>query len=256
LINDYGQTQTANVEDFEHQRFSLTTAMGLNFPLLKAFFEQPGKYRWVEPMGEGESIHARMLGHQPSAETTVRFMECFGKAARERLEEPLVKARECAPVGRFELAADLYREALGRQPSNWVLLNEVALFLVYSLRDVKAGLDMAKVALEANPTCSSDLWATLGDGLYEFGRSDEARRAYERALELNGNDVRARYGLAWVCARDNDHAAALMMIAEAFALDSRGESFERLLKKQQEVLVRLAQQHEREYLLLANLVSR
>src|SRR5262249_27884475 len=52
LVNDYGQTQTADVENFEHQRFSLTTAMGLNFPLLKAFFEQPSKYRWVEPMGE------------------------------------------------------------------------------------------------------------------------------------------------------------------------------------------------------------
>jgi tetratricopeptide (TPR) repeat protein len=256
LINDYGQTQTAAMEDFEHQRFSLTTAMGLNFPLLKAFFEPKEQYRWLEPPTEPESIHARLLGHKPAPETEARFLEVFSKAARERLDEPLTKARECVKVGRFELAADLYREAVKRQPSNWVLLNEVAQFLLYSLRDVKAGLDMAKLALRLNPACSSDLWATLGDGLYEHGRTQEALQAYRRALQLNANDVRARYGLAWVHAQQTDYAAALVMIAEAFSLDSRGESFERLLKKQQDLLMRLAQQHQREYLLLANLVSR
>jgi hypothetical protein len=57
-------------------------------------------------------------------------------------------------------------------------------------------------------------------------------------LQLNANDVRARYGLAWVHAQHTDYAAALVMSAEAFSLDSRGESFERLLKKQQELLMR------------------
>jgi tetratricopeptide (TPR) repeat protein len=96
----------------------------------------------------------------------------------------LAKARQCLQAGRFELAADLYREAVKRQPYNWVLLGEVAMFLLYSLRDVKAGLDMAKLALRVNPACSSDLWATLGDGLYEHGRTREALEAYRRALEL------------------------------------------------------------------------
>jgi tetratricopeptide (TPR) repeat protein len=256
LINDYGQTQKAEVEDFEHQRFSLTTAMGLNFPLLRAFFEPQKQWRWLEPMGESDSIHARLLGHKPAHETEVRFLEAFGKAARDKMDEPVTKARECARVGRFELAADLYREGVKRQPYNWVLLNEVANFLIYMLRDVKAGLDMAKLALRVNPACASDVWATLGDGLYEYGRMEEALRAYGRALELNTNDVRARYGIAWVHVQKRDYAAALTMIAEAFSVDSRGESFERLLKKQQEVLVRLAQQHQREYLLLTNLVSR
>jgi tetratricopeptide (TPR) repeat protein len=207
-------------------------------------------------MGESESIHARLLGHKPAHETEVRFLEAFGKAAREKLDEPVAKGRECARAGRFELAADLYRDGVKRQPYNWVLLNEVANFLIYSLGDVKAGLDMAKLAVRVNPACASDVWATLGDGLYEDGRMREAQGAYRRALELNANDVRAKYGIAWVHTQRNDYAAALKMIAEAFSVDSRGGSFERLLKKQQEVLIRLAQQHQREYLLLANLVSR
>ena len=49
LINDYGQTMTTREDEFEHQRFSMATFVGVNFPLLKAFFAQPGKGEWVEP---------------------------------------------------------------------------------------------------------------------------------------------------------------------------------------------------------------
>ena len=53
------------------------------------------------------------------------------------------------------------------------------------LRDAKAGLDMAKVALSLNPCCSSELWNTLGDCLLQFGRVPEAKQAYLRALGIN-----------------------------------------------------------------------
>src|SRR5207237_5596726 len=106
-----------------------------------------------------------------------------GQATAERLQEPVGQARECLRVGRFELASSYYQQALARQPGNWVLLNEVAQFLIYSLRDVKAGIHLAKVALGLNPTCSAELWNTLGDGLFEYGRYAEARSAYQKALQ-------------------------------------------------------------------------
>jgi len=256
LINDYGQTKKSDVQDFEHQRFSLTTAMGLNFPLLRAFFEKSGTYRWVEPLEETESIHARLLGRQPAMETIVGFVECFGKAERDRIEEPLKKARECQKVGRFELAADLYRKAVQLQPSNWMLLCEVAHFLIYALRDIKAGLDMVKVGLRINPTCSSELWTALANGLHEFGRYEEAEQAYLRALQLNAKDRRAKEGLAGVLAQKGDYGGALKMIAEAFVLANPGENFDELLRKQNQILVKLARQMQMDYLLLANLISR
>src|SRR5437016_3365717 len=126
-------------------------------------------------------------------------------------------------------ASAVYKQALQKQPRNWVLLNEISMFLVFSLRDVKAGIDMAKVALSLNPTCSAELWSTLGDGLYEFGRTAEARSAYQKALAVNGSDVRSRYNLAWVHARERDFSAALAAIAEALGLDKTGEFRERLL---------------------------
>lgn len=257
LINDYGPTQSTSEDEFEHQRFSLATFVGVNFPLLKTYFVVPGKAQWIEPGGKDErGIHSRMLGRKIGGDTVTRFLEKFSDAAYKRLQEPIDKARACLKVGRFELAANYYNEALERQPSNWVLLNEISMFLTFQLRDLRAGIDMAKVALRQNPTCSAELWNTLGDGLYEFGRTAEARSAYLKALAVNSADVRSRYNLAWVYTREMNFPAALQIIGEAIAFDKTGQFRERLLHKQQEVLAQLTLRNQQEYLLLINLVSK
>ncbi len=257
LINDYGQTQVTRDDEFEHQRFSLATFVGVNFSLLKEFFSDKTKYGWVEPPGEGRGIHSRLLGHKIGSETYLRFYERFGEAANTKLQEPLHKARTCLKMGRFELAAGFYREALDQQPRNWVLLNEISMFLIFNLRDIKAGVDMARAALRLNPTCSAELWNTLGDGLYEWGnRTEEARSAYQKAMKVNSADVRSRYNLAWVHTRLKEYPQALDMIAQAMSLDKTGEFRDRLLHKQQEVLMQMNQKNQQEYLLLINLVSK
>jgi tetratricopeptide (TPR) repeat protein len=254
LVNDYGQTQTTRDDEFEHQRFSLATFVGVNFPLLRAFFDQ--RCRVIEPSGDARGIHCRLFSKTPSSETVTRFFERFADSAKEKLDEPIQRARACLKAGRFELAAGYYREALELQPRNWVLLNEISMFLTFQMRDPKAGIDMAKVALALNPTCSAELWNTLGDGLYEFGRTVEARSAYLKAQSVNPSDVRSRYNLAWVYAREKNFAAALESIALALSLDKTGEFRDRLLHKQQEVLAQATVRHQHEYLLLINLVSK
>jgi tetratricopeptide (TPR) repeat protein len=256
LVNDYGQTQTTRDDEIEHQRFSLATFVGVNFPMLRAYFSAGGKCQFVEPSGEERGIHTRLLGRKLGSDTQTRFFERFATGAQDRLQEPLMQARVCMKHGRFELAATFYNEAMSKQPRNWVLLNEISMFLSFSMRDPKAGIDMAKLALALNPTCSAELWNTLGDGLYEFGRTAEARSAYQKALAVNSSDVRSRYNLAWVHTRERDYPAALASIAEALSLDKTGEFRERLLQKQQEVLTQLALRNQQEYLLLINLVSK
>ena len=142
------------------------------------------------------------------------------------------------------------------QPRSWVLLNEISSFLTYQMRDPKSGIDMAKVALSQNPTCSADLWNTLGDALYEFGRTTEARAAYGQAMRVNASDLRSRYNLAWVHARERDYPAALRMVTEALVLDKTGQYRDRLLQKQSEILTQLALRNQQEYLMLINLVSK
>jgi len=303
LMNEYGMSQESEEDDFEHQRFSQTTAVGLNFPLLQAYFtsgqqsavsdqkaaisdqlsavsdQQPGasgpeavvlhapadrcslnagrSLMWIEPEGdEKRGIHTRLLGWDMGEQTVGRFHERFKLSAFEWTEAPVNKARECVKAGRFETAASFYREALRRQPRNWVLLNEIAGFVTYSLHDPKTGADMAKLALRLNPACSSDLWCTLGDALFEWGRTAEAKSAYLRALAINPGDVRGRFNLAFVHTRQKNYRPALAMIADALALDKTGQYRERLLQKQAEVLQLVAVRHQAEYLRMVNLVSK
>jgi tetratricopeptide (TPR) repeat protein len=243
LMNEYGMTDIGREDEYEHQRFSFATAVGLNFPLLKAYFQQRSdKPNWVEPpTSEARGIETRLLGHKPAHETIVKFYERFQPATFQQLNEPVEKARACLKAGRFEMAATFYNQALKRQPRNWYL---------------KAAIDMAKVALSFNPACSADLWNILGDALYEFGRTAEAKSAYLKALSVNSSDVRSRYNLAWVCTREKDYPAALQWIAEALAHDKTGQLRDRLLQKQQEILALSAMQHQQEYLLYVNFVSR
>ena len=255
LINDYGLNMTTSEGDFEHQRFGFSTFVGVNFPQLGAYF-QDKPVQWLKPDIDLGGFHSRLLSAEPDCATTLMFRERFGLAAAQHLQEPTEKARQWLQVGRFELAAADYRDAIERQPYNWVLLNEVAMFLIFSLRDIKARIDMSKLALAQNPNCSAELWNTLGDGLFEFGRYDEARSAYFKAMRVNEADVRCRFNLAWVYLREHDYPAALAVIAEAFALDKTGQYRDRLLQKQQEVLALMANRHQQEYLRLSNLVSR
>jgi hypothetical protein len=305
LINDYGHVEGAPEGDFEHQRFSKATSVGLNFPLLKAFFGEgrgsadggrgnggvtPGQdgleirptgscgspghsslathhspLMWLEPEEDAGHIYSRLLGHAPHAErdgygvgpATVRFFkERFSKGAVEWVQKPFQLARANLQAGRFEAALAAYHEALQRQPYNWLLMNEIALFLTFTLRNAPAGIAMARAALALNPASSAELWNTLGDAFFEFGKVPEAKDAYRRALRISRDDVRARYNLSWVYLVERDYAAALAVIAEALALDETGEYQERLMKKQAEVLGRLAFRNQQKLLLLANRVSK
>jgi tetratricopeptide (TPR) repeat protein len=255
LANDYGQTRVTPGDEYEHQRFSHATFIGVNFPLLKAYFEDGKRCTWLEPVEESESIHPRLMSPAPPEGTQARFHELFGKAAADWEQEPLHQARELARYGRFEGAATCYGKALERQPNNWVLMNEIAMFLTFSLRDPKGGADLAKVALALNPSCSAELWSTLGDALYEWGRTAEAKSAYRKALAVNPSDVRARYNLGWVHVREREYEAALEVLAQALGLDQTGEYRERILQKQNEALHLLALRNQQEYLRLANRIS-
>jgi tetratricopeptide (TPR) repeat protein len=158
-------------------------------------------------------------------------------------------------AGRLEAALASYEEALRRQPYNWVLMNEVAQFLTFSLRDPLAGAEMARAALACNPTCSAPLWNMLGDSLFELGRVEESRQAFLRALRINPDDGQAHFNLTFVHVRTREHEAALRRIAEALALDRAGTYRERLLQTQSEVLAHLARRHQQEALRATNRVS-
>jgi tetratricopeptide (TPR) repeat protein len=214
LVNDYGSTQTSHEDQFEHQRFSLATFVGVNFPEVEAYFGEGGsalrgsaqlserpsppaplpegegrnsagegrKYQVVKPSGDARGIHSRLFSRKPSIETITRFFECFSDAAHEKLQTPIKLAPNLAKAQRRELAFAYYQEALRMQPGNWVLLDEVSRFLTFSMHDPKWAANLARIALSLNPNLSADLWSTLGDALFEWGRTVEAKGAYNLAV--------------------------------------------------------------------------
>jgi tetratricopeptide (TPR) repeat protein len=227
----------------------------VNFPLLGRYFTDGNRACWREPSKEDASLHIRLLMHKAQPQVAIRFEECIGEEGRRRVEEPATKARELAKAGRLQAALTKYREALSRQPLSWSLMNEVAHFLTFALGNAKAGLEMAREALRLNPACSADVWNMLGDCLFYLKRLREARLAFERALAISSDDVRARYNLAFVHVEAKEYGQALARLAEGLALDRSGGFREGLLQKQAEVLGLLAQQNQRRYLGLANRVA-
>ncbi|MDB5307993.1 MAG: hypothetical protein JWO38_2195 [Gemmataceae bacterium] len=253
LINDYGPATETDADEFQHDRYSHATFVGINFPLLRAYFAGERRARWVEPPDEQRAgTRAYLLGHQLGPETVGCFQDRLGKAGRDWLREPEERARQHARQEHFEEALAAYRQALERQPYNWALMEEVAHFLTVDLRDAAAGAEMARAALACNPSCSANLWNTLGESLLAVGQREEARQAYVRALEVNAADVRARCNLAAVHTKSGQDDLALQRIAEGLALDRAGGFRERLLAHQAEVLDQLRQQHQQRARRLAN----
>ena len=111
-------------DEFEHQRFSLATFVGVNFALLKAYYEQgwegeapaePQSEARREPRPPGGPadralpvsrtrrrgkpwIHARLLAPKPPMRSTPASATAFGEEAYRRLQEPIQKTRRAAIV--------------------------------------------------------------------------------------------------------------------------------------------------------------
>lgn len=256
LMSDYGHTDVIVTEDFEHQRFSLSVFVAVNFGELKAYFSDSGRGQWAAPVEDNASIHARLLGHKLAAELVELFQSRFSKQAHDEMQTPAAVARTLMSAGRFEAAANAYRLALERQPSNWLLMSEVARFLMSSLKDPASGAAMVRAAISLNPACSAELWNTYGDCLFATGRVNEARQAFQRALQINSKDARAHFNLSFVFLQERNLDQALVAIANSLVLDKPGEFRQALLQKQSEVLAMLAQQYQQDCLRSLNRTSR
>jgi tetratricopeptide (TPR) repeat protein len=251
LVSDYGDSPfDRDAEIYRHQRFGGASAMGLNFPFLKNYFERHVECQWIEPAGDYPHLWVRLIGRNLSSTAPARFQDLFSRSAFESLYTPTARARELMREGRFEEARDAFQNSLCLQPRNWALLEETADLQTFKLSEYKAGLETTARALEINPI-GPGLWNTHGDCLYYLERKDEAHEAYLRALELNPEDVRARYNLSFTLSNRADQSAALKIIAEALEKDRKGKYVDRLLRRQSEILnhlnrIREAQAHRTE----------
>jgi len=99
--------------------------------------------------------------------------------------------------------------------------------LFYGAEDFPKAVDCFSAALASRELGSSNapaanarplLWNRLGATLANSGRSEEAIDAYERALELNPNFVRARYNLGVSCINIGCYEQAAQHLLGALAM--------------------------------------
>jgi len=257
LINDYGHTKMEDAqESFEPQRFSGTSAIGLNFFMIPECLRRLGIPGWVELAEDDDHLISRLLVKGEAPGVISRFHDLFSKKASERVQRPAIEARAYVEQGRYELATSSYEKALREQPWNWALMNEVARFLTFGLRDPTAGLALNRSALALNPSCSSDLWSSLGDCLHLLDRKTEGQQALLRALRVNPGDPRVYFNLAasYICAKD--FPAALRAVANGLSVDRAGSNTEALLRLQADTLGQLKRRNQLQSHLQIDRISR
>jgi 4-amino-4-deoxy-L-arabinose transferase-like glycosyltransferase len=145
--------------------------------------------------------------------TVIRFFnlaqahQARGRALRARAVEFSARGDERAAaaelarsLAEFAQAERAYREGLAQDPGSRRLANglrallEVRVIELERLGRTREALARARSLVEAAPDHAAG-HARLGALLAEIGEHDEARRAFRRALELDGENRRARWGL-------------------------------------------------------------
>lgn len=246
MVNDYGPVEADQFAvQAVPQRFGRTIALGLNFPLLQHHLAAGGCQVARPEDDDRRSIHTRLVSRNRLPRTVEAFNTQFGPGEAE-FEQLTEAARRHLEAGRQDEAMDCYKRAMARHPRDWRLLGEVAEFLIRSLGNFDAGLATARAAVAINPWYSAWLWNVVGDALYATNAFEEAHEAYLQGQRIDPRDVRTHLNLAYTFAGFGEHRAALDALACGLAHDTTGLFRERLLQKQQEVLLLIGARAESE----------
>lgn len=243
LVNDYGPVQGALAQARELAsplRLGATMALGINFPLLEAYFARRGLRVLSPPGDERALLHARLLLPAPAPDVEAAFAAAFGEEAHQRVEAPLGEARQHLGAGRLDEALRCYRAAVDSSPRDFLVLGEAAEFAASHLRDPALGLELAQAALRLNPWYGGWMWSVLGECLYSLGRVDEAHEAHERAARIHPRDPRAHLNLSVCLSHLGRVEEALVAVARGLACDAQGLYRARLLDRQGQLLAVIA----------------
>lgn len=151
----------------------------------------------------------------PSSTSSDPYTADIGFTDRHQLHESVTSS--------FIAAAQLSPDPATMDPDVQVGLG----VLFYGAEDFPKAVDCFSAALASRELGSSNapaanarplLWNRLGATLANSGRSEEAIDAYERALELNPNFVRARYNLGVSCINIGCYEQAAQHLLGALAM--------------------------------------
>ena len=148
----------------------------------------------------------------------MRLTSSFAVFRADPSEQGLARARWLAREGRVDAAEEAYRSELRSHPdvaAGWIELVEL-------LRQGGRHDAALATALEAEehfgPAAALPL-VLKGAALSELGRTRDAIRALEAALERDGNNALAWHELAYAAYKVGEYSRALLALDRAFALE-------------------------------------
>src|SRR5579859_440832 len=148
----------------------------------------------------------------------MRLSSSFAVFRADPAEQDLARARWLTREGKTEAAEREYRAALAARPdmsAGWIELVEL-------LRQGKRHQAALEVATGAEAHFGPDAAMPLvlkGAALSELGRTREAVKALEAALERDGNLALAWHELAYAAFKVGEFSRALLALDRAFALE-------------------------------------
>jgi tetratricopeptide (TPR) repeat protein len=169
---------------------------------------------------EPYAIAARALGALDQPERARRSIEALerrgfaGEALRERMA---LEARVGGPARGLAAAES---SPLDLTIAEHIDVLQQWVDLAIEAKRPEAAVARIDAALERSPG-SAPLLAMRGEALAAAGRRDEARAAFERAIEIDAAGSRAHAGLGALRASDGDAAGAITLFDRAYQLDPR-----------------------------------
>jgi tetratricopeptide (TPR) repeat protein len=86
-------------------------------------------------------------------------------------------------AGLMDVAEKYYRQAVGLEPENPIILNNLAYFLINNDRNIEEGIELSQKALKHKPDYYGFL-DTKGWGLYKKGKFEEASEILQKSWDL------------------------------------------------------------------------
>ena len=185
MLSDYGTlTPREPSEQIEFQKFGASAALAVNFHQLDGWFAH-GKTAYLKPEAEEGHLITRVLYNGDKHELFELVDLLFGLARQQALRLPVEAAREMLRANAFETARQLYGKAMGLQPNNWSLAEEVAELLLIGAKDYKDAISLAEFGLTLNPL-GPNLHRIIAQARYHLGDISGAATAIKACLRLSG----------------------------------------------------------------------
>ncbi len=165
----------------------------------------------------------------------------FGSVFADSIRGKVKKGNELYQEGKYEQALAAYQDALLDDP-----LNEIALFnqgnAYYKLKKYKEAIETyQKVVGSENLQLSAKAFYNIGNARFQQNKLKESIEAYKKSLELNPDDIDAKYNLELARAKLKELADKKQMPNQQQQQQQNKKiepsEFAKQLKKQAEKLV-------------------